>query len=53
MNIQSAITKSTCAILSVADNFLKMDGEKHDKDIRNCLDAIVLLGHANTAMSMQ
>lgn len=53
MNIQSAITKNTCAILSVADNLLKMDGEKHIKDIRNCLDAIYLLGHANTAMSMQ
>ncbi|XP_061186239.1 uncharacterized protein LOC133194263 [Saccostrea echinata] len=53
MNIQSAITKSTCAILSVADSLLKIDGEKHDKDIRNCLDAIYLLGHANTTMSMQ
>lgn len=53
MNIQSAMTKSTCAILSVADSLLKVDGEKHDKEIRNCLDAIYLLGHANTAMSMQ
>lgn len=53
MNIQSAITKSTCAILGVADSLLKVDGEKHDKEIRNCLDAIYLLGHANTAMSMQ
>lgn len=53
MNIQSAITKSTCAILGVADSLLKVDGEKHHKEIRNCLDAIYLLGHANTAMSMQ
>lgn len=53
MNIQIAITKSTCAILSVADSLLKVDGEKHDKEIRNCLDAIYLLEHANTAMSMQ
>lgn len=52
MNIQSAITKRTCAILSVADSLIKV-GEKHDKEIRNCLDAIYLLGHANTAMSMQ
>lgn len=51
MNIQSAITKSTCAILGVADSLLKVDGEKHDKEIRNCLDAIYLLGYANTAMS--
>ena len=53
MNVQSAITKSACAIVSVAESLLKMDGDKHDQEVRNCLDAIYLLGHANTAMSMQ
>lgn len=43
MNIQSAITKSTCAILSVADSLLKVDGEKHDKEIRNCLNVSICL----------
>ena len=53
MNVQSAITKSACAIVSVAESLLKMDGDKHDQEVRNCLDAIYLLGHANTAMSLQ
>ena len=53
MNVQSAITKSACAIISVAESLFKMDGDKHDPEIKNCLDAIYLLGHANTAMSLQ
>ncbi|KAK3106382.1 hypothetical protein FSP39_018857 [Pinctada imbricata] len=53
MNIQSAVTKSTCAILNVAQSLLNKDSEKHGEDIKHCLDAIYLLGHTNTALSMQ
>jgi hypothetical protein len=53
MNIQSVVSKSACAILSVAQSLLKTDSVKHADDIRNCLDAIYMLGHANTALSMQ
>ena len=54
MNIQSVVSKSACAVLNVAHSLLNTtDSEKHGADIRNCLDAIYLLGHANTALSMQ
>lgn len=44
MNIQNCDHKEYMRHINV-------DGEKHDKEIRNCLDAIYLLGYANTAMS--
>jgi hypothetical protein len=45
--------KWMCAIISVTESLLKVDRDKHDIETRYCLDAIYLLGHANTAMSMQ
>lgn len=32
------IIKSICVILGVVDSFFKVDGEKYDKEIRNCLE---------------
>ncbi|XP_013387436.1 uncharacterized protein LOC106156643 [Lingula anatina] len=53
-SIQSAITKSTFAMLSVAENLLSKPAEPStEQSIRACLDAVFLLGHANTSVSLQ
>lgn len=52
MNIQSVIIKSICVILGVVDSFFKVDEEKYDKEIRNCLDVIYLFGYVNIVMLM-
>jgi hypothetical protein len=47
------MTKSACAIINVAQSLLKTDSVKHGGDTRNYLDAIYMLSHADTALSMQ
>ena len=54
MSVQSAITKSTCAVLQVAEKLLKLESnENNERMIRTCIDAVFLMGHANTSLSLQ
>ena len=54
MNLQNAVNKTTFAILRVADSLLKNKKDNNvDSELRNCMDAVFLLGHANTSMSLQ
>ena len=54
MNVQNAVTKATFAILRVADSLLKNKKDNNvDSELRNCMDAVFLLGHANTSMSLR
>lgn len=54
MNAQSAVTKTTFSILRVADSMLKNKNDNNfDSELRYCMDAVFLLGHANTSMSLQ
>ena len=54
MNLQNAVNKTTFAILRVADSLLKNKKDNNvDSELRNCMDAVFLLGHANTSMSLR
>lgn len=54
VNAQSAVTKTTFSILRVADSMLKNKNDNNfDSELRYCMDAVFLLGHANTSMSLQ
>ena len=54
MNVQKAVTKSAYAITKVAEQLLKLEKiDSKEHMIKSCTDALFLLGHANTTISIQ
>lgn len=49
------LTKAAFAVLRVADGLLKNTNHENnfEKELRNCMDAVFLLEHANTSVSVQ